>query len=244
LAFGSDLDPVELVKFIELFTCYTDIYKHHNITTLSVEKRFKDINGFMCGSIDVLAKMNDKYVIIEHKTTTQDIGPTSSYWDRVTSIDSQLSTYVSAAKEMGYDVQEIVYDVIHRPRSGPYKSTPKSQRKYTKAGNLYAGQRDVDETLEEYRERLREDIKNNPEFYFQRKTIVRLESELLSQDQDNRMTDRMIDLCEKEEMYPRNTGSCFQFGRKCDYWDVCNGTESINNDNIFRTAKVPHEELE
>lgn len=239
-----ELSDVDLIKVRELFLGYTNRWFGEKFRTIAVEQRFEvDCGPYkLAGSIDAIAEENGRCVIIEHKTSTSDITPGSSYWEKVTSIDSQLSTYWIAAQSLGYDVREVVYDVIHRPKSGPLQATPKSQRKYTKAGKLYAGQRDSEETLEEYRLRLREDIKDNPEWYFCRQRVVRLEDDMWIQDNDNGITHEMIKICELLG-YPRNTGSCYQFGKKCDYFDVCNGTDSIDSKN-FRTADAQHEELQ
>ena len=239
---SKDLD---FIKASELMIGYHVRWNKEKFRTIAVEKRFEiDCGPYkLAGSIDALAEENGKCVIIEHKTSSGDITPGSNYWAKITSIDSQLSTYWIAAKALGYDVREVLYDVIHAPKSGPLEATPIPIRKYTKAGKLYAGQRDSDETLEEYRLRLREDIEVNPEWYYCRQRFVRLEDDTGEQQLDNEMAHMMISSCHYNTHFPRNTGSCYQFGRKCDYAGVCGGTESIDNDRVFRTAETQHEEL-
>jgi len=240
---GTDLD---VTKADELLAGYDRRWSKEKFRTIAVEKRFEiDCGPYkLAGSIDALAKENGRCVIIEHKTSSGDITPGSSYWDKVSTIDSQLSTYWIAAKELGYDVREVLYDVIHAPKSGPLEATPLASRKYTKKdGKLYAGQRDTAETLEEYRVRLREDIKTNPEWYYCRQRFVRLEDDSWVQKMDNDMAHLFILDSFEANYFPRNTGSCYQFGRKCDYAGVCSGTESIDNDRVFRTAETQHEEL-
>ena len=59
----------------------------------------------LAGKIDAIAreKATGKLYIIEHKTTSQDIGPGSDYWRRL-AIDGQVSGYYVGAQANGYEV--------------------------------------------------------------------------------------------------------------------------------------------
>lgn len=110
-------------------------------------------------------------------------------------------------------------------------------------GRLYANQREQDETPEEYRLRVRADIIERPERYFARGEIVRLEHDEREHAYDTWQIARMMRDAELAGMSPRNPDACSSFGG-CAYLGVCSGEASIDNDALFRTADVAHEELE
>lgn len=73
-----------------------------------------------------------RYMVKELKTSSEDISPGSDYWRRLR-MDSQVSTYFAAAKALNYDPHGVLYDVIKKPTSKPYKETPDENKKYTDA---------------------------------------------------------------------------------------------------------------
>ena len=113
------------------------------------------------------------------KDLIEDIPPGSPVLERLT-LDLRYSTYIEAAKSLGYPVDGVVYDVLGKPKQKPLQATPVEKRKYTKptkkepAPRLYANQRDRDETAEEYGRRLLEAIAEAPDRFYQRQKIVRL----------------------------------------------------------------------
>lgn len=109
-------------------------------------------------------------------------------------------------------------------------------------GRLYANMRETDETPEEYRVRLREDIGANPGRYYARATIVRLEHDEREHAFDMWQSAKMLHEAERSGFAPRNVDACSAFGG-CDYLGVCTGQESLDDDRLFRTAAGPHEEL-
>lgn len=122
---------------------------------LEVEDFFRvPRNGYdLGGAMDAVVRERDtgRVLLVEHKTTGADISPDSSYWAKL-AIDPQISLYVEAA---GRPVDAVLYDVIQKPRRiSPLKATPEDRRKYRQSdGALYAGQRETDETLDEFRAR-------------------------------------------------------------------------------------------
>ena len=177
-------------------------------------------------------------LVVEHKTTSADITPGSPYWRRLT-LDTQVSTYLGATE----GVEGMLYDVIRKPGIKPYKATPEADRKYTKAGTLYAAQRAADETPEEYAERLRADISSDPNKYYARGIVVRLPHERIEAARDTWLVAGSIRESMRLDAWPRNPSSCDAYGRTCDYWAVCAGETTIDDAARFRTAETPHEEL-
>lgn len=69
-------------------------------------------------------------VVIEHKTTSKEIGIGSPYWRRL-ELDAQVSKYIGGARALGHEPDHVLYDVIRKPRIRPLLATPVDSRKYT-----------------------------------------------------------------------------------------------------------------
>ncbi len=217
------------------------------------------------GKLDVLVRdvRTGEVLIIETKTTSLEIAMTSDYWRTITALDPQISTYFSGArtilKSIGIkdEPARAVYDVIRKPALKPYKATPPESRKYKKGTTeLYANQRETDETPEEYGERVMEDItgqvvQTGPGFdaklalessrkYFARGDIVRFESEEFDHQMDVWNTAEAIIENEKAERAPRHRGACKRYGGFCSFFGVCNGSVSIDS---FEVIDERHPEL-
>lgn len=203
----------------------------------------------VAGKLDALArKRNDGTVwFVEHKTTGADLSAGSTYWQRLR-MDPQVSIYFGGCRSLGYEPVGCLYDVIDRPKQKPLKATPEEDRKYTKAtkkepSRLYSGQRELDETPEEFQERIATLISANPNAYFARVEIARLESELDESAKDVEAIALQIRDSATAEHSPRNPGACHQYGRTCEFHGVCSGVQSLDDPSLFRRVANPHEEL-
>lgn len=108
------------------------------------------------GKIDGIGTLKDgRCCLVEHKTSGEDIAPDSDYWMRLR-FNPQIYQYVSAARSVGYDVQVIIYDVTRKPSI---------RQKQT-------------ETAEAYGDRLAQDTKERPDFYFARREVTVLDDDL------------------------------------------------------------------
>lgn len=250
----EDADPFELVKAEELMLGYSARWGNEGYETIAVEKQFNVelVNPStgrasktyrMQGAIDVIARRDGKLYQVEHKTTSSDVTPGSDYWRKVSALDSQVSTYQSACRAAGFEVENTLYDVVRKVELRPKLATPIESRRYTKKGILDARQRENDETPEEFRERVRAHIAESPERYFARGPVVRLEHDEREHAADVWQTAFMIRESENSGRFPRSPGACERFHRLCDYFDVCSGIASIEDDSRFRTAEHAHEEL-
>ncbi len=251
-------DAFELVKAEELLLGYTARWGHSDLKTLAVELQFRlplSTGYDLGGAIDAIAQSKMQVSRgepsvhnVEHKTTSQDISSGAPYWSHVHALDTQVSTYMHAARELGYAPRDTIYDAIRKPSILPLKATPEESKKYTKptraepVPRLYANMRETDETPDEYRGRLRTDIASNPDRYFQRQTIVRLEADDSAHADDTTHTAEMIRFAESRNAWPRTPGACLRYGRMCDYHDVCSGNASID-DSRFETKENTHDEL-
>jgi len=247
-------DAFELVKVQELLRGYDALWAPSELATIAVEAEFRapmlnPLTGATSrtfeigGAIDAILRDTalTKW-ICEHKTSSEDIAPGSEYWARLR-IDSQVSTYMVGARALGHDVAGCIYDVIGKPRIKPLLATPPDARKYTKAGTLYANQREVDETADEYRARLREEIATNPERYYQRGEVVRTDEDERDAAYDTWATARSIREAELAQRWPRNPESCVKWGRRCEFFDCCCHAADLEDTTRFRKAEKQHEEL-
>lgn len=188
-------------------------------------------------------------LVIETKTSSEDISPGSSYWKRIR-MDPQIGVYLRAAQQMGLDVYGVGYDVIGKPQLRPLKATPLESRKYTKptkkdpVSRLYANQRDRDETPEEYGQRCVAAIAAEPDAYYQRALPVRLFREQHECAVDVWQTAQTMRDARRLNMYPRNPDACIRWNRSCDFLLVCAGDVSIDDPLLFRRGERPNEELE
>lgn len=219
----------------------------------------------VAGKIDGIIRLADgRLALIEHKTTSFDLSPDSMYWKRLR-MNSQLSIYCRAAHAAGYPVETVIYDVIRKPTIKP-KNIPlldkfglkivydhngdrpmKSDGHFYQAGNAAKGLvlQTRPETAEEFGKRLATDMESRPEFYFARKEIPRLESELEESDYDVWTTGQIIRDCQNNQRWPRNTDACSMYST-CKYFELCAGGYDPDVDPIpegFVRTECIHAEL-
>ena len=247
-------DPYQLALCEVLLIAYTALYGEQTIKTVCVEKRFEvplvnpetgaaSRTYVIGGKFDGIGEEESgRLVVVEHKSTGADIEEGSLYWKKVQSLDSQVSVYVSGAKAAGYAVEACLYDVVRKPGIKPLRATPVESRKFTKAGALYANQREADETPAEYAQRVADDIVERPARYFARGEIVRLEADERDHAYDTWQQARMMREAELAGYAPKNPDSCSAFGG-CPYLPVCSNETTIDDDSLYRTADAAHEEL-
>lgn len=197
------------------------------------------------GKIDAIVRerATGRVLVVEHKTTSEDVSPGSAYWKRLR-MDSQVSTYFDGAEAVGYRADACLYDVLLKPGQRPAKATPPELRKYVqKTGKLYANQREHDETPEEFKVRLLEKMLEDPVSYFARGEVVRLEQELHDARLDAWEQARVIRENQLAHRAPRNPEACERYGRLCPYWEVCTGAASLDDLTRFTRTTQVHPEL-
>jgi len=157
------------------------------------------------GVIDGIGTMSDgRKALVEHKTTGEDISPSSDYWLRLR-FNSQICQYVLAARAMGHDVATVLYDVTRKP----------------------AIRQKQNETVEQYGERLAADTKERPEFYFARREVPILDGDLAAFEAHRLQMSRMIlstrqgekRLARREDAWIRNCSAMTCAG--CEFAPFC-----------------------
>lgn len=250
----AEPDEFELVRAEELLRGYHSRWVGDQWSAVAVEHEFRiplvnPATGARSKTYDVGGKMDaigrdlgGRLWLVEHKTTTMDISLGSDYWNRLR-LDGQVSTYYDACDAIGYPVVGCLYDVAKRPLQRRLLATPEEARKYVqKTGALYANQRAEDETVDEFRERVRASIAEGPDSYYSRGTVVRLDSEILENRYDLWHTAKLMRQLERDSIAPRNPSACIQFGRMCEFFAICSGEASVDDPVRFRRS-VRHHEL-
>jgi hypothetical protein len=196
------------------------------------------------GKLDAIAvqRSTGHAYVVEHKTSTEDIGPGSVYWQRL-QLDQQVSIYYAGARSLGYEPMGVLYDVVRRPMLRPLKATPVDARKYRKDGTLYAAQREQDESPEEYRQRVAEHIAENPDHYYMRGTVVRLATEESDAAYDVWSTARTLRESQLAKRWPKNPDACSRYNQLCWSFGVCTGKERLDDPELFGHQEHQHREL-
>lgn len=167
------------------------------------------------GEFDAVGTRHDTgaQVLLEVKTTSEDISPGSPYWRRIAATDPQPLVYLAAAKAMGWKASQVLWDVMRKPIL----------------------RRKVKESAEDFELRILEDILARPGFYFQRQTIVRFEADHESYVKDVAGTVRLMQVVrEMGPNAPKNPDACTtRWGSLCRYFDVCEGAADIHDDRLF-----------
>lgn len=216
------------------------------------------------GKLDLVVAGVGHQWIVEHKTTSDDITLGSNYWRRL-ELDSQISHYYVGARALGYEPRGCVYDVIRKPLLRPSmvpvldeegrkivldacgeRVRTKDGKKWRETGDTAQGYvlQVREETPDEFRRRLREDIASKPEQYFARGEVVRLEDDEREAAADAWQTAAMIREAGRLGRYPRNPDACSRWGRMCEYFEVCTRSASLKDESLFRRSEAMHEELE
>lgn len=237
----SELPPEERA----ICKAYPIWWRYHTLRVKRADIPFQvEIAGVLyVGELDGDGEDKGEEIIVELKTTSDDISPGAHYWRRVAQVDPQVTTYLMAARAQRRKLRRVVYDVIRKATIERAKATPLEKRKYTKitkaepVARLYANMRENDETDDEYELRVLEDIAEKPERYFQRHDIVRYEDEHQAHIRDVAGTVRLMQVVEEMSEAPRNVDACFHWGRSCSFLPVCLGEDRIDNNALFQDRK-------
>jgi hypothetical protein len=220
----------------------------------------------LAGKIDAVVRdlSTDLVRLVEHKTSGEDIGPGSDYVDRL-KMDGQVSVYFEGAASLGHEVADCIYDVLGKPLLRP-SEVPQldetgtkvvldasGQRVRTKDGKKWRQTGDTElgyvlqtrpETPEEFRLRINAAIASDPERYYQRAQVVRLEGEMKGALLDIWQLAQQIREAQLAGRAPKNPDACVRYGRRCEFFQVCSGAASLDDAGQFERTETIHPELE
>lgn len=272
---SSEADPFDRVRAEELLRGYHYRWEGERYEVLAVEMEFRAslVNPQtgaasrtfeLGGKLDALVRDSaGRVLIVEHKTTSEDLGSGSTYWARLR-MDGQVSTYFAGAAALGHEAAACLYDVIGKPTIRP-ASVPLTDASGVKIVNDAAGNRvrtkdgkkwretgdtaqgyvlqTRPETTDEFRARLAASIAESPERYYQRGEVVRLEDEIAAHAFDVWQLGRILRESQLAQRAPKNPDACIAYGRTCAFFDVCSGAASLDDPLRFKRLDNIHPEL-
>lgn len=235
--------PYEVESVEETVTA--DLY---NPATKARSRTFK-----IAGKLDITATYEGKRVIVDHKTTSEDItDPNSPYW-RQLAIDTQASHYILLEWMNGRLVDYALWDVIRKPSIAP-RALTKLEAKGIQFTARYFG-RDVSrasvaaaqetgrENLELYEARLAHDCTvERPNWYFGRRLVPRLNAEIVEYATDLWNDGQELITARANDRHSRNPGACLMYGRPCKFLGICSGHDTPDSDKWTRKTWM-HNEL-
>lgn len=208
----------------------------------------------LAGKLDVVAKHSTRRVLIDHKTCSQDItDPNAPYWRQLV-VEGQVSHYMLLQWLLGEKCDDAVWDVVRKPMIAPKKLTKAEQKQVTSLGEYYGIKvseasrqsliHDERETNELYEIRLRHDcISERPEWYFQRRSIPRMDAEILEYARDVWQHSKDILYTRSiERLPPKNGGACMLYGSPCKFLGICSGHDEPESGKWQKKESV-HPEL-
>mgnify|MGYP001560155841 CR=1 FL=1 len=240
-AFGRiDYTPLSAEQFVETPLINPDTNQRSRTFTVA-------------GRLDVTCLYHGRTVLIDHKTTSSAINePDHPFW-RQLAIEGQVSHYMLLEWLSGRKVDEAVWDVVRKPMISPRKIS-KAERAHAVANRTWFGQalsgETLDalqtcesETLEMYSARLAHDCaKERPQWYFQRRTVPRLDSEIIEYARELWEHGQEILHVRNTNRHVRNSGACMLYGSPCKFLGICSGYDTPDSDNWQVKAQV-HNEL-
>lgn len=258
--------------FVGWTTAFTPVLAEHDILEVESEFTYPLLNPeteapsrtfVEAGKIDGLIrhKASGRLRLLEHKSTVDSLESDSDYWPKL-AMDSQISSYILGLHHRGFEINDVLYDVVrkplHRPANIPLLDDCGSkivhdadgQRVKTKDGKKWRESADTalgyvlqtrEETPQEYHERVLKEMAENPAKYFVQKEIPRLDSDLLEYMQDAWAVSQQILYFRKAKLWPRNPSACTAFGT-CEFFALCSGRASVDGVR-YRHKTTAHPEL-
>lgn len=223
------------------------------------ETRRQSRSFTIAGKLDVVAMLGGRRMLIDHKTTSQDItDPASPYWRQLV-VEGQVSHYMLLDWMDGNKCDGAVWDVIRKPSISPKKLT-KAERASVVAEGRYFGAivsnddrqalaaGEERESFAMYEARLAHDCTHErPDWYFQRRAVPRLDSEL--NEYASELWEHGQDVLYARnkaadgKLPPRNSGACMLYGSPCNFLGICSGHDTPESDRWQRRESV-HPELD
>lgn len=247
----SGMDAVDTAKASVLLEKYIAHWNDDPFDVEEVEYEFstplinpntnRTSHTFMLsGKVDGLVRMDGELFILEHKTAA---AIDDAYIGRIL-IDSQIAIYANAISQVLHEpVKGAIYDILVKPKIR-YKEPETEEAFEARKAELLAksktgkttAKRQEGESIDEYKDRLREDITSEN---FRREIVI------FSSDD---LTEHLNEVWHigKELLHPvifRNTGNCMKYGRACPYLPLCREHGCIDKCSGLYEEKAPHEEL-
>lgn len=259
-AIPNNINPFDRAKARVMVTAYAAVWNQVNCEVIAVEAKFvtplldpttmKASEYFdRAGKIDLVIKLEDgRIAVVEHKTSALDVGPGSDYRRRL-ALDEQVSFYYAGAISLGFKPDTIIYDVLKKFREKPKLATPDDKRvmvtdRKTKERRLKSGQRENNETPDEFERRLATEVAKDPEKYIERIGIQRLPHERKKFALEVWNQSRLMVYALDNGLFPKNSDACFKYGVPCSLASHCYENVPLADTTTFRKLGDLHPELQ
>lgn len=208
---------------------------------------------YAAGKLDLIVNRHGKRVLWDHKTTSEDIAdPCGTYWRQLV-VESQPSHYMWLKWLLGEKIDEACWDVIRKPGISPRQFKSKAEKALAVStrkwfdGNLSDASlewllQSERENLEMYEHRLTAELLANPERYYQRRTIPRLDYEVTEYASELWEAGQIITEARRKDRWPKHPSSCMAYGRPCPYLGICSNFDNPESANWTKREAV-HSEL-
>lgn len=257
-------DPLMAAKVRGLMIGYDARWKNSLIETISAEECFhlpvinpqtgKSSRTFtQSGKFDGVVSVEGRNYLLEHKTTSEDISdPNAPYW-AILDIDSQVSSYALANWQLGRKLDGTIYDVIRKPGIRP-KELTKAVQKQIVSHREYCGfevpvqialavsQGQERECCKLYEIRLAAETIENPNKYFQRRIIPRLDDDLVEYAREMWDVGQSLIHARANNAHYRNSAACMNYNTPCTFLGVCRGHDNIESEK-WKRKESRHSEL-
>jgi len=221
--------------------------------------------------LDVIAfdRYANEVIAIEHKSSSADLSPGSHYWRRL-NLDAQVSKYLLSLRQSGrHEVRSCLYDVAAKPATMPKAVSAGNVREIAESGSFcgltvsettreivarrfaaetgpkggFVGKFHESEAPELYGLRLRSLIRIDPSVWFGRLIVTRTDEELELYARELWELTADVRRSRRTAISPRNSSACWSFSRACEFFDVCTGTEDVEDRSLFERLDSVHVEL-
>jgi hypothetical protein len=266
---------IEQETVLRLVCAYQWKWESQNLEYAAVELQFElplvnpetkkaTPNFNLAGKIDAIVRLEDgRLAVKESKLLGDDISADSDLWRRLR-IDHQISLYMLAARQLGYAVDAVLYDVARKPTIAPTAVAvldelgakivlnERGARVKTERGQWrQTGDKDKgyvlqtrQMTVDEWGDKLTADICERPEFYFSRVEVARLDQDLEAYRAELWDIQQTIREAQKKNRWYRtvNKNTCGY----CPYFSICTGVGEVGTTppDGFEFVYDKHPELE
>lgn len=208
----------------------------------------------LAGKLDAtLCSPDGRVLVMDHKTTSDDIAdPHSTYW-RQLAIEGQVSQYMLLEWSNGRKADGALWDVVKKPGINPRKLS-KADIKATVVHGRYCGmaliaedilelQETERETLAMYTARLAFDCTHErPQHYFARRPVPRLDADLYEYAKDAWDWSQEIIATRRTGRWTRSPKACMRYNTPCKFLGICSGHDTPDSEKWQKKPNV-HVEL-
>ncbi len=207
------------------------------------------------GKFDGIVSGYGRILLLEHKTTSDEIAdPNGVYWRRLR-IDAQVSGYMLQSWQGGLRLDGSLYDVIRKPAIRPRRLTAKDVAEILDRGTycgfgvtaealdaVRSGIDNEERILELYSIRVAVDALAEPGKYYQRQQISRTDADVAEYATELWAIGQEILADRNRGVHFRNSSACLDYNRPCEYLGLCSGYDSPESDR-WQRAEAVHAEL-